>query len=93
MQLKSNNIPIFSDMESFYKSNSDGKTDDGPCGIDAAAVHTRMINKIQKEFNIRSVKKELLKEEGKLLYAQGLYEHLVEMYKNTDLLLDEFYGE
>jgi len=72
---------------------SNGKTDDGPCGIDAAAVHTRMINKIQKEFNIRSVKKELLKEEGNLLYAQGLYEHLVEMYKNTNLLLDEFYGE
>ncbi|MBQ6937328.1 MAG: Gfo/Idh/MocA family oxidoreductase, partial [Clostridia bacterium] len=30
----------------------EGKTDDGPCGIDAAAIHTRMINQIQEEFSI-----------------------------------------
>ena len=69
------------------------KTDDGPCGIDAAAVHTRMINEIQNEFSIKPVKKELLREKENLLYAEGLFEHLVEMYKNTDLLLDEFCGE
>jgi hypothetical protein len=69
------------------------KTDDGPCGIDAAAVHTRMINEIQNEFSIKPVKKELLKEKENLLYAEGLFEHLVEMYKNTDLLLAEFCGE
>jgi len=71
----------------------EGKTDDGPCGIDAAAIHTRMINQIQEEFSIKPVKKELLKEDGKLLYAEGLFEHLVDMYKDTDLLLDEFCGE
>ena len=71
----------------------EGKTDDGPCGIDAAALHTRMINQIQNEFSIKPVKKELLKEDGKLLYAEGLFEHLVDMYKNTDLSLNEFCGE
>lgn len=71
----------------------EGKTDDGPCGIDAAAIHTRMINQIQNEFSIKPVKKELLKEDGKLLYAEGLFEHLVDMYKNTDLSLNEFCGE
>jgi len=69
------------------------KTDDGPCGIDAAAVHTRMINKIQKEFSIKPVKKELLKEKENLLYAEGLFEHMVEMYKDTDLSLNEFQEE
>jgi len=72
---------------------SNEKTDDGPCGIDAAAVHTRMINQIQEKFSIKPVKKELLKEDGKLLYAEGLFEHLVDMYKDTDLSLNEFCGE
>ncbi|MBE7054517.1 MAG: Gfo/Idh/MocA family oxidoreductase [Ruminococcaceae bacterium] len=71
----------------------DGKTDDGPCGIDAAAMHTKMINKIQKEFSIKPVKKALLKEKENLLYAEGLFEHMVEMYKDTDLSLNEFQGE
>ena len=72
---------------------SEGKTDDGPCGIDAAAIHTRMINQIQEEFSIKPVKKELLKEDGKLLYAEGLFEYLVDMYKDTDLSLREFCEE
>ena len=54
---------------------------------------TKMINKIQKEFSIKPVKKELLKEKENLLYAEGLFEHLVAMYKDTDLSLNEFCGE
>lgn len=71
----------------------EGKTDDGPCGIDAAAVHTRMINEIQNKFSIKPVKKELMREKDNLLYAEGLFEHLVDMYKDTDLSLKEFCEE
>lgn len=71
---------------------ANGKNDEGPCGIEASSVHTRLINQVQREFEIYSVKKELIKEENNVLYAEGLFEKLVECYKNIDASLDEFKG-
>lgn len=63
----------------------DGVKGDGPCGLDATAAHTRLINFIQKNYPILDVKEACLKEENTFLYADGLFETCVECYKNTDV--------
>jgi len=67
-----------------------GKCDDGPCGVAATGVHTRLINLIQKECTVENVKSCLIKEENDTLYAEGLFEQLVECYKDTSKSLKAF---
>ncbi len=58
------------------------------CPIEAAAVHTRVINELQENFEIHPAKKELTKiTENNLVYVDGLREALTDIYngKNVDL--------
>ncbi len=55
------------------------------CSIEAAAVHTRLINHIQKNFNIKNFDPSLIRERGNLVYVDGLYERMLEIYKNPAL--------
>lgn len=52
------------------------------CGIETAAVHTRFINALQKNTDIKNVKKSLVKVEGKMTYVDGLFGAVKEIYKN-----------
>lgn len=70
-----------------------GDKSEGPCGISASAEHTRLINHIQKTFEIYSVNDEYVKEENDVVYADGLFEKLVECYKNTDVSLNDLKKE
>lgn len=61
------------------------------CTPYTAASHTRCIEKIQA-FPIYNVNKELLREDGTLLYVEGLAEALEECYEKETLLRNtEFY--
>ncbi len=60
------------------------------CGVESAALHTQLINQIQKTCAISNVKASLLKEENNLLYADGLFEKALEYYQNTELSMIEF---
>ena len=63
------------------------------CTPYTAAAHTRCIEKIQ-EFPIYDVNKSLLREEGTLIYVDGLSEALEYCYENEKLLSDtEFYNK
>jgi len=60
----------------------EGRTDDGPCGVEATAVHTRMINEIQEKFPIIDIKESVRRIEDGFLYAEGLFERTIECYKD-----------
>ena len=63
------------------------------CTPYTAAAHTRCIEKIQ-EYPIYDVNKALLREEGTLIYVDGLREALEYCYENEKLLCDtEFYNK
>ncbi len=69
---------------------SEGRTDDGMCGLMTAAQHTYLINKIQKNYEIYNIKQDLLREDGELLYAEGLFEAAVDSYKDLSKSLMDF---
>ena len=60
------------------------------CGVDSTSVHTRLINTIQKNFEITDIDNKYLKEENNVLYAEGLFESAVECYKNPVNRLSDF---
>lgn len=55
---------------------------DGICGVDAASAHTRVINTIQQNCKIYEAKKSLIKEKNDIVYVDGLYDALVDIYRN-----------
>lgn len=55
---------------------------EGCCGIEATSVHTRLINYIQKNYSIKNIAPELLREKDNLVYGEGLFEKALECYKN-----------
>lgn len=61
-----------------------GLCKEGVCGINVSAIHTKLINKIQNSFNIYDVKEDYLKEKEDVIYADGLFEKMVDCYKNTE---------
>ena len=65
------------------KAVAEGRRDDGPCGLKATSEHTRLINHIQKNYNIFNVKTSLLRKQERLLYVEGLYEYAISSYMNT----------
>lgn len=67
-----------------------GDMSDGPCGVEATAVHTKMINKIQKEFEIKDIKESVRRIEDGLLYADGLFEKSVECYLDLSETFSDF---
>lgn len=61
----------------------EGRCDNGPCGVETAAVQTYVINKIQKENEILTYKKDMVKyyeAEYGHYYGEGLYERLLDIY-------------
>lgn len=87
--MKENCRKLYMAVDAIIKGNND----EGPCGICASSVHTQLINHIQREFKTHFVKDELIKEENNVLYADGLFEKLVESYKGADETLDSFKKE
>ncbi len=69
---------------------SEGKKDNGPCGLEAAAVHTRLINEIQKQCTIQSIDPAFLREDNNLLYVAGLFEKAVSCYNDISRSLAGF---
>ncbi len=72
------------------KAILDGDMTDGPCGVETTAVHTRMINQIQKEFEIKDIKESVRRIEDGFLYADGLFEKSVECYKDLSKTFSDF---
>ncbi len=61
------------------------------CPIEAAAVHTRVINDIQENFEIHSAKRDLIKiNEKNLVYVDGLGEALTDIYRGKNIDLSRF---
>ena len=60
------------------------------CGLETAAVHTRFINALQRNAEIKNVKKDLVKVEGKMTYVDGLFDAVKEIYKNGEGSLSDF---
>lgn len=79
--------PMIDDCRKLYMAidaTLNGEKGDGPCGLSASSVHTRLINLIQREFEINSANSSFIKEKDDVLYADGLYEELAQSYqKNT----------
>lgn len=50
------------------------------CGIEAASQHTRVINTIQKNADIRNFRPDLIRHRGDVKYALGLAERLIAVY-------------
>lgn len=50
------------------------------CGIEAASQHTRVINTIQKNANIRSFCPDLIRRRGDVTCVEGLAERLIAVY-------------
>lgn len=67
-----------------------GKRSKGVCSLKAAAVHTRLINGIQKNCPIYDTKPELLRHKDGLTYVEGLFEALVELYHNPQQSILKF---
>ena len=85
--------PMADRCRKFYvalQAISEGKKDKGPCGLEAAAVHTRLINKIQKECVIQSIDPACLREDNNFLYAEGLLEETVSCYNDISKSLAVF---
>jgi len=72
------------------KATKEGNSSFELCGLLAAAVHTKMINYIQKNFEIFNIKPMLLKEEDGLLYAEGLFEEAMKCYKDVGRTFEKF---
>ncbi len=63
------------------------------CPIEAAAVHTRVINQIQETCEIHAAKEELVKtNENNLVYVSGLGDALIDLYRGKDVDLSVFYN-
>ena len=60
-----------------------------PCGIEAAAMHTRLINRIQRDFEIRSFDPSQIRRENELVYVEGLYERFLELYRDPTKAIQE----
>ncbi len=61
------------------------------CPIEAAAVHTKVINEIQERFDVNSAKKELIKISPRdVVYTEGLAEALVDIYCGKEVDLSSF---
>lgn len=50
------------------------------CGVETAAVHTRFINELQKNADIKSFDEARIKTDGNLTYVDGLFEELIEIF-------------
>ena len=50
------------------------------CGIRAASVHTRLINEIGERFPIADADASRVRSRGELLYVEGLYDELIDIY-------------
>ncbi|MBQ8758946.1 MAG: Gfo/Idh/MocA family oxidoreductase, partial [Clostridia bacterium] len=52
------------------------------CGVETAAVHTRFINDLQKNAEIKDFDKTRIIVDGKMTYVDGLFEELIKKYDN-----------
>ena len=59
-----------------------GETGPGPCGIEAASAHVRVINWLQKNAVIRTFAPEQCRKVHKLTYVDGLFERMLEAYRD-----------
>ena len=63
---------------------SEGRSDDGVCGLAAAAEHTKLINYVQKNYRIYDVKSDLVREKEQLIYVKDLFIKALSSYKDVD---------
>ncbi len=63
----------------------DESYEEGPCGIKAASAHTKVINYIQKNFEITDIPENELVCRGELVYQKGLFDKCINAYKDTSL--------
>lgn len=85
--------PMANSAQKMYiaaRAAAEGRTDDGMCGLSAASQHTYLINKIQKNCQIHNIKQNLLREKNGLIYADGLFEAAVDIYKDLSKSLMAF---
>ncbi len=63
---------------------------DNSCGVDAAGVQSKVIDMVQNDFKIYPTKKSLTIEENNALYVKGLFEAMMEAYKNPQMSIMDF---
>ncbi len=65
------------------------------CPVEAAAVHTRVINKLHRNFTVKNTRKDLTRTQlvngGEFTYADRLFEALQTIYANEKADLSAFY--
>ncbi len=85
------NPQMGADKKLFCAIDAVRKGGDICCPIEAAAVHTRVINELQDNFQIHAAKRELVKvTENNLVYVDGLGEALADIYNGKNIDLSEF---
>lgn len=63
---------------------AEGRSDDGVCGLAAAAEHTKLINYVQKNSRIYVVKSNLVREKEQLIYVKDLFIKALSSYRDVD---------
>ena len=63
------------------------------CGIETAAVHTRMINAMQENSVIHDVLPTLLRRHEDLTYVEGLEQALIDVYEKGEGTISDFYAQ
>ena len=67
-----------------------GRMEEGVCGIKASSAHTRVINRIQSSFQIYNIDPSFVRTDNMLVYADGLFEKMVEIFKKGEGTLEQF---
>ena len=80
----------FKKLYSAVEAALNGYTGEGVCGIKASSAHTRVINRIQSSFPIYSIEPSLIRTENMLVYADGLFEKMIGIFKNGEGTLEQF---
>ncbi|MBR4960280.1 MAG: Gfo/Idh/MocA family oxidoreductase [Clostridia bacterium] len=67
-----------------------GDTREFPCGIEAASVHTRIINRLQKTETVKNIAENKVVRTEERVYVPGLWEALMECYRDPGRSLAEW---
>ena len=64
---------------------------DAVCGIEAASVHTRIINEMQERFAITTFAPQYIEKQSDLTFVAGLADRLMEAFRDPSLTIGGAY--
>ncbi|MBE6614020.1 MAG: Gfo/Idh/MocA family oxidoreductase [Ruminococcaceae bacterium] len=80
----------YAKLEAAISAAVRGDTVEYPCGIGAASVHTRVINRLQKHETVRNIAADRQVRTEERVYAEGLWADLIGCYKNPEESLGDW---